>query len=182
VRAGDGPAFEVSGNGPLPPLQAKNQAPARAPVLPSSTTPNPTRTLPAPPLLSESKSEQPQPLWPWQALTGGLTLACLVLVVLLLLRAHNQPFGRFSRKPAGLGDPTKPSASVLEGLKEELFQLEADRARGSISAEEYSSARLALEETVERTVLGSRSGAAILARCSETPSAPDNSSGKRLCG
>jgi hypothetical protein len=182
VRAGDGPAFEVSGTGPLPSLQAKNQAPAQAPVLSSSTTPNPTRTLPAPPLLSESKSKQHQPLWPWLALTGGLTLASFVLVVLPLLRAHNQPFGRLGRRPAGLSDPAKPSASVLEGLKEELVQLEADRARGSISAKEYSSARLALEEAVERTVLGSGSRAAMLARCSETPSAPDNSSGKRLWG
>jgi len=171
VKAGDGPAFEVSGNGALPSLQAKNQAPARAPVLPSSTTPNLARALPAPPPRSESTSREPQALWPWQALTGGLALACILLVVLLLLRAHNQPLGMGCGNSAGLGDPATSSASGLESLKEKLFQLEADRARGSISAEEYSSARLALEETVERAVLGSRSGAAILARCSETPSA-----------
>jgi len=179
VRAGDGPPFEVSGDGPLPSLQAKNQAPAQAPVLPSSTTSSPTRAFPASPLRSESKSGETQPLWPWQALTGGLTLACILLVVLRLLRAQNRSLGLRRGKSAGLGDPAKPSASVLEGLKEKLFQLEADRARGSISAAEYSSARLALEETVERTVLGPNSGAAILAPRPETASVADNSSGKR---
>jgi len=173
VKAGDGPAFEVSGNGPLPSLQTKNQAPSLAPVLPSSTTPNSTRALP--------ESKEPQPLWPWQALTGALTLACILLVFLLLVRTHNQPFGRWRGNSAALGDPAKPSPSVLESLMEQLFQLEADRARGSISVEEYSSARRALEKTVEHTVLGSRSGAAIFARCSKTPRVPDKRYGKRSC-
>jgi hypothetical protein len=156
LKAGDGPEFDVSGDGPLPSPQAKNQAPV--PVLPSSTTPEPNRGLPASSLRSEAKPEQTQPLWPWQAVTGGLTLACIFLVVLLLLRARNQPRGLWREKSAGLGDPAKPSILILENLKEKLFQLEADRARGAISAEEYSATRLALEETVERMVLGSRSG------------------------
>jgi hypothetical protein len=178
VRAGDGPPFEVSGTGPLPSLQAKNQAPAQAPLLPSSTTSNPTRAFPASRLRSESKSEETQPLWPWQVLTGGLTLACILLVALLLLRTHNQSLGLRLGNSAVLGDPAQPSSSVLESLKQKLFQLEADRARGSISAAEYSSARLVLEETVERAV-GPNSGAAILAQYPETPSAADNRSGKR---
>jgi hypothetical protein len=108
LKAGDGPAFEVSGNGPLPSLPANNQAPLQAPVLPGSTTPNPTRALPASPLHLESKTGEPQPLWPWQVLTGALTLACLILVLLLLLRAHNRPFGRWRGKSDGLGDSAEP--------------------------------------------------------------------------
>jgi hypothetical protein len=38
----------------------------------------------------------------------------------------------------------------LEGLKEELFQLEGDRLLGSISGEEYASTRKALENTIKR--------------------------------
>jgi hypothetical protein len=177
LKAGDGPAFELSENGFLPSVQAKNQAPV--PVLPSSTTPTPTRGLPTSSLRPQSTSEETQPLWPWQVLTGGLTLACIFLVVLLLSQARNQPLALWRGKSAGLRDPARPQVPVLERLKEKLFQLETDRARGAISAEEYSSARLALEETVERTVLRSRSGTAILARCSETPSGSDDDSGKR---
>jgi hypothetical protein len=55
-----------------------------------------------------------------------------------------------SAVPKASPAPPKSLGVFPEMLKEELFQLEADRARGSISAEEYCSARLALEETVKR--------------------------------
>jgi hypothetical protein len=41
---------------------------------------------------------------------------------------------------------------LLEGLKEELFQLEAAKIGGTISTEEYDLTRCALEETVRRAL------------------------------
>ena len=41
---------------------------------------------------------------------------------------------------------------LLDELKEEFFQLEASRIRGTISAEQYAATRNALEAAVERAV------------------------------
>jgi hypothetical protein len=51
-----------------------------------------------------------------------------------------------------------PAASVdrsnllLEAMKEELFQLEVDRAQNKITAEEYDKAKAALDETIRRAL------------------------------
>jgi hypothetical protein len=68
---------------------------------------------------------------------------------------------------AGSSTPSNASASLPESLKEEWFQLEADRARGLISPEEYCSARLALAETVKRMVVGPKSSVAMVLEGSE---------------
>lgn len=47
---------------------------------------------------------------------------------------------------------------LLEALKEELFQLEVDRAHGSISAAEYDESRQAINHTLERA-MGKRAAA-----------------------
>src|SRR5271157_5089136 len=44
------------------------------------------------------------------------------------------------------------TAALLEELKEELFQLEIDRQQGKVSAEEYSKAKAALDETIKRAL------------------------------
>ncbi len=41
---------------------------------------------------------------------------------------------------------------LLEAMKEELFQLEIDRQGGKVSAEEYSTAKAALDETIKRAL------------------------------
>jgi hypothetical protein len=52
--------------------------------------------------------------------------------------------------------PTRPQASpasmLLEGLKEELFQLEVDRQQGRISPEEYEKSKSALDYTLQRAL------------------------------
>jgi hypothetical protein len=63
-------------------------------------------------------------------------------------------------RPAMPGGATvvKSSASassgsmLLDALKEELFQLEMEHKQGSISQEEYSKARTALDQTLERAL------------------------------
>jgi len=44
------------------------------------------------------------------------------------------------------------TATLLEAMKEELFQLEIDRQQGKVSAEEYSKAKAALDETIKRAL------------------------------
>ncbi len=44
------------------------------------------------------------------------------------------------------------NALLLDAMKEELFQLEIDRQQGKVSAEEYSTAKAALDETIKRAL------------------------------
>ncbi len=45
-----------------------------------------------------------------------------------------------------------PSSMLLEGLKEELFQLEVEHKQGQISQEEYEKAKSALDQTLQRAL------------------------------
>ena len=44
------------------------------------------------------------------------------------------------------------SAALLDAMREELFQLELDRQQGKVSAEEYATAKAALDETIKRAL------------------------------
>jgi hypothetical protein len=46
----------------------------------------------------------------------------------------------------------RPTSMLLEGLKEELFQLEVERRQGQISQAEYEKAKSALDQTLERAL------------------------------
>jgi hypothetical protein len=46
----------------------------------------------------------------------------------------------------------RPTSMLLEGLKEELFQLEVERRQGQISQVEYDKAKSALDQTLERAL------------------------------
>jgi hypothetical protein len=46
----------------------------------------------------------------------------------------------------------RPTSMLLEGLKEELFQLEVERRQGQISPAEYEKAKSALDQTLERAL------------------------------
>jgi hypothetical protein len=150
VKAGRGPEFEVSGDGALPSLQAETHAQQQSPIPGNSTLSGSASTLPPLSARSDSQLEtaSSSSLSQWLLLTGGVLIACAVMV----LRVRKKRV-RFSRGAVvEIATPPQPSERFLEGLKEELFQLEADRIRGSIGAEEYASARQALEETVKRVV------------------------------
>jgi len=53
-------------------------------------------------------------------------------------------------------EPAAPArdrnALLLEAMKEELFQLEVDRQQGKVTAEEYTKAKAALDETIKRAL------------------------------
>jgi hypothetical protein len=46
----------------------------------------------------------------------------------------------------------RPSSMLMEGIKEELFQLEVERKRGEISQPDYEKAKSALDQTLERAL------------------------------
>ena len=54
--------------------------------------------------------------------------------------------------PARPAVTSRPSSMLLEGLKEELFQLEVERRQGQISQAEYEKAKSALDQTLERAL------------------------------
>ncbi|MFY9912747.1 MAG: carboxypeptidase regulatory-like domain-containing protein [Candidatus Sulfotelmatobacter sp.] len=46
----------------------------------------------------------------------------------------------------------RPGSMLMEGIKEELFQLEVERKRGEITQAEYEKAKSALDQTLERAL------------------------------
>jgi hypothetical protein len=56
------------------------------------------------------------------------------------------------RQAQSASAPTSASSKLLEGLKEELFQLEIEHKQGRISQQEYDSAKAALDHTLQRAL------------------------------
>ena len=52
----------------------------------------------------------------------------------------------------GIRAAARPSSMLMEGIKEELFQLEIERKQGLISQPEYEKAKSALDQTLERAL------------------------------
>jgi len=48
--------------------------------------------------------------------------------------------------------PRTPSSMLLEGLKEEIFQLEVEHKQGAISQQEYEKTKAALDQTLQRAL------------------------------
>ena len=48
--------------------------------------------------------------------------------------------------------PARPTSMLMEGIKEELFQLEIERKQGEISQADYEKAKTALDQTLERAL------------------------------
>jgi hypothetical protein len=56
--------------------------------------------------------------------------------------------------------PQNPTSMLLEGLKEELFQLEIEHKQGRISQQEYEKSKAALDHTLERALKRERQNGA----------------------
>jgi hypothetical protein len=63
-----------------------------------------------------------------------------------------EPAEILATTPARAATGSRPSSMLLEGLKEELFQLEVERRQGQISLAEYEKAKSALDQTLERAL------------------------------
>ncbi|HZD93558.1 MAG TPA: hypothetical protein VE133_04845, partial [Candidatus Sulfotelmatobacter sp.] len=139
----EAPAFEISGMGAAPPVATEAQSvpsPSRAPA-PPVANPRPAPAASSPASLNESQNAR------WIILTGIVVLLAAVI------------FGIWQRRkiartttPASAGQ----GASLVDALKEELFELETEKLRGAISAEQYDSAKQALNVSIPRAVARSK--------------------------
>ncbi|HEY6349926.1 MAG TPA: hypothetical protein VI636_11005 [Candidatus Angelobacter sp.] len=92
-------------------------------------------------------NERPNPLSSGQwGFLGILTLFMVGGAAFLFITANP------SRAPIAAAQPKSHSTSLLDALKEEMFQLEADRIHGKVSTEEYNSAKAALDKTLQRAM------------------------------
>jgi hypothetical protein len=156
VNAGQGPEFEISGVGALPALQAQAQPAPKAPTTvatpaPSAMSSSQALTQPASAsgTVAGSKPSAPVSRRQWWVLGVGGFLA---------LGAGGFLLWRGERISANSGEQSGQGlAYSSEVLKEELFRLEIDRLHGTISGEEYDSAKQALEGTIKRAL--ARAGA-----------------------
>jgi hypothetical protein len=169
VKAGDGPEFEISGVGELPPMQAQVHAPpkkpAGAPAALSPSTPGISKTrvqsanaLDAIPVSGSSASSS---RLPWGVLGAGAVLM-LGTSGFLVWRKQDPPANAITRTGQVTAQAAQTSVSLVEALKEGLFQLETDRLQGVIPREEYASVKQALEGTIQwaLTRAGARRGTA----------------------
>jgi hypothetical protein len=147
-------SFRVSGTGML---QEEQAAQGQADSGGSATDNRPGGGLGPP-------TDAPDPLhsYRWPILAGlGIVLVCGALFVISRPGQQSAAAAPVSALPLpteslGPARPTsKPierSAMLLEGLKEELFQLELDKQEGRISEGEYQSAKAALDQTLRRAL------------------------------
>ncbi|MFY9905463.1 MAG: hypothetical protein WBD45_24445 [Terriglobales bacterium] len=170
VRAGEGPAFEISGIGPLPALQA--QSPAKAPVpVPPAPAPKvavkPQAATQAAngldaraPLGIFARSSQAQSQEKWLVLVTGAVMLGVYGILFWGARRLSNKATTKAEHAKTVQEATQTAsapASMLGALTTELRQLEIDRSLGTITGEEYASAKQALEGTVKRAL--ARAGA-----------------------
>jgi hypothetical protein len=169
LKAGPGPEFEISGSGSLPPVRpganAETQPMTAAPVPPVQNSPAPGVSSPPasvqspPPSLGSTAAQTGRsyaPSWMILAILGiGLaaTSAAAIRVGAAKRTSAPQIAGINGIRPNQTRhNETEAPLALLEGLKDELFQLEAAKVRGTISTEEYTLSKSALEETVKRAL------------------------------
>jgi hypothetical protein len=168
AKVGQNLAFKVSGEGVLEGRQEGDGAQG-APAAPQSSQPQarPGGGL-GPPI------DAPDPLqkYRWWILGG---FAAILVIGGIFVASRQQSAARSARQktgssvrtnveddyepaetlattPARAAISSRPSSMLLEGLKEELFQLEVERRQGQISQAEYEKAKSALDQTLERAL------------------------------
>jgi len=156
VNVGEGPEFEISGVGALPPVQAQVHTPPKPPVgalaAPSlsvlgnsqirAQSANDFHAIP----VSGSSTSSSQ--LSWRILGAGVVMM-LGICGFLIWRKQHSPASAITRTVQVTAQAAQTSPSLVEALKEGLFQLETDRLQGVIPREEYASVKQALEGTIE---------------------------------
>lgn len=173
IKPGENLAFKVSGEGALESGQESGaqgsdqggQSSAPAPGAQSNNRPGGGL---GPPI------DAPDPLqkYRWQIL-GGIAAALVLGGVYVAWRQQSaarsvarplsgqttlqeeddyEPAEAFVKSAGRTTLAARPSSMLLEGLKEELFQLEVERRQGLISQSEYEKAKSALDQTLDRAL------------------------------
>jgi hypothetical protein len=164
-------SFKISGEGLLQSPQENGQGPAGGAPSGAQANNRPGGGL-GPPI------DAPDPLqkYRWQIL-GSIAAALLIGGVYVALRQQSAARALARQRPgsstpaavqneeddfapAGIlatntlrpAPAARPTSMLLEGLKEELFQLEVERRQGQISQAEYEKAKSALDQTLERAL------------------------------
>jgi hypothetical protein len=129
------PAFEISGTGTTAQTQLANALP-----LSVASTAGASNSAAQPPVNPQREADQrKKDAWA----IGLLTLLLIASGGFALLRG-NKRYGEI--RSSGKNAP------AVQALKDELFQLESERSRGSMSSEQYSSAREALNLSLRRAM------------------------------
>ena len=84
----------------------------------------------------------------WWALGAGAAMLGGGILLWRRKSIYNRAVNGIAEKP----QPSGKAAAMADVLKDELRQLEIDRSRGTITREDYASARQALEGTVKRVL------------------------------
>jgi hypothetical protein len=97
--------------------------------------------------------DAPDPLHDYRVVILGTFAVVLVMGGFYVASKSNQRAHATATGPRIDGPVTGDrTTALLEGIKEELFQLEVDRQQGTVSAEEYAKAKAALDETMRRAL------------------------------
>jgi hypothetical protein len=94
-------------------------------------------------------NDRPDPLQNGQWLFLGVLVIFLAAGAVYVYTANvNEPQakGASRKKSKGRG------GVLLDAMKEEVFQLEADRIQGKINGQDYESAKAALDKTLQRAM------------------------------
>jgi hypothetical protein len=152
IKAGEGPAFEVSGSGAFPSLgdQAKSSTPFTASVPGPAVSAGDPANLPSPASF-DSRSQNAQSS-SQSLVLGVLSIVTLVSCGAMVWRARKRRHASGAQTVVAGGTQNPKPTSLLEGLKKEMLQLEADRLRGSICGAEYLSTKRAWEKTSQRSL------------------------------
>ena len=103
--------------------------------------------------------ETPDPLHAYRWwIIGGLGAALVVGAIVVM---NQKPRTQAATAPAASAPGVKSAASstqvsLLEAMKEELFQLETERLQGKISDADYQQAKAALDLTIKRAIARSK--------------------------
>jgi hypothetical protein len=161
LQAGEAPAFEISGAGAMPSIQARSQA--RPGTAPASNPGAPTGQSALPsannsvgqtqaPVERNPQSAQPAPVTPAAAVSPR-EWWILGAAAALVLGVCGFVIWRTQAKITPGAKVTGSAASpLLEALKQELLDLETSRVQGAISREDYDKAKRALDGSVRRVL------------------------------
>jgi hypothetical protein len=96
------------------------------------------------------------PLHDYRAVILGVFALVLVMGGAFVISKSNHQV--LAAKSAAIADVSEVapaaarSAALLDAMKDELFHLELDRQQGKVTAEEYATAKAALDETIKRAL------------------------------
>ncbi len=143
--------FDISGEGMLQDQNqnASNQNPG--------TTTAPADNRPGGGLGKPGEDPDPLDQYRWWLLGGlGAALAGGAVYITSRSKAQVAPAAALAAANSAVVpmnvSPVGHSTALLEGLKEELFQLEMEHTQGQISDQEYAKAKSALDQTLARAI------------------------------